>query len=49
MRHAWWALHQRIGHVALLKSCCTAVDLDLRVKPRDSEGSIRVALHDIRR
>jgi len=29
-------------------SCGTVVDLDLRVKPRDSEASIRVALRDVR-
>jgi hypothetical protein len=28
-------------------SCGTVVDLDLRVKPRDPEASIRVALRDI--
>jgi hypothetical protein len=29
-------------------SCGTVVDLDLRVKPRDPEASIRVALRDLR-
>jgi len=29
-------------------SCGTLVDLDLRVKPRDPEASIRVALRDVR-
>lgn len=29
-------------------SCETVVDLDLRVKPRDPEASIRVALRDVR-
>jgi hypothetical protein len=29
-------------------SCGTVVDLDLRVKPRDPEASVRVALRDIR-
>lgn len=29
-------------------SCESVVDLDLRVKPRDPEASIRVALRDIR-
>jgi hypothetical protein len=29
-------------------SCGTVVDLDLRVKPRDHEASIRVALRDVR-
>ena len=29
-------------------SCGTVVDLDLRVKPRDAEASIRVALRDVR-
>jgi len=29
-------------------SCGTVVDLDLRVKPRDREASIRVALRDMR-
>jgi hypothetical protein len=28
-------------------SCDSVVDLDLRVKPRDPEASIRVALHDV--
>jgi hypothetical protein len=30
-------------------SCGTVVDLDLRVKPRDPEASVRVALRDVRR
>ena len=34
--------------VILCESCGTVVDLDLRVKPRDPEASIRVALRDIR-
>ena len=29
-------------------SCGTVVDLDLRVKPRDPEASIRVALREVR-
>ena len=29
-------------------SCGTVIDLDLRVKPRDLEASIRVALRDVR-
>jgi hypothetical protein len=29
-------------------SCGTVVDLDLRMKPRDAEASIRVALRDVR-
>ena len=29
-------------------SCDTVVDLDLRVKPRDAEASVRVALRDVR-
>ena len=29
-------------------SCGTVVDLDLRVKPRDPEASVRVALGDVR-
>ena len=29
-------------------SCGTVVDLDLRVKPRDPEASVRVALFDVR-
>ena len=29
-------------------SCGTVVDLDLRVKPRDPEASIRVVLRDVR-
>ena len=28
-------------------SCGTVVDLDLRVKPRDPEASVRVALRDV--
>jgi hypothetical protein len=28
-------------------SCGTVVDLDLRVKPRDTEASVRVALRDV--
>src|SRR5262245_38514768 len=28
-------------------SCGTVMDLDLRVKPRDPEASVRVALHDV--
>ena len=34
--------------VILCDSCGTVVDLDLRVKPRDPEASIRVALRDVR-
>ncbi len=29
-------------------SCETVIDLDLRVKPRDAEASIRLALGDVR-
>ena len=29
-------------------ACGTVVDLDLRVKPRDPEASVRVALRDVR-
>jgi hypothetical protein len=29
-------------------SCGTVLDLDLRVKPRDPEASVRVALRDVR-
>ena len=29
------------------ESCGTVVDLDLRVKPRDPEASVRVALRDV--
>lgn len=29
-------------------SCGTVIDLDLRVKPRDPEASVRVALQDVR-
>ena len=29
-------------------SCGTVIDLELRVKPRDPEASIRVALRDVR-
>jgi len=39
-RHPWL--------VILCDSCGTVVDLDLRVKPRDPEASIRVALGDVR-
>jgi hypothetical protein len=38
--------HHRL--VILCDSCGTVVDLDLRVKPRDPEASIRVALRDVR-
>jgi len=34
--------------VILCESCDGVVDLDLRVKPRDPEASIRVALRDVR-
>jgi hypothetical protein len=34
--------------VVACDSCRTLVDLDLRVKPRDPEASIRVALRDAR-
>jgi len=34
--------------VILCESCGGVTDLDLRVKPRDHEASIRVALHDVR-
>ena len=33
--------------IIVCDSCGTVVDLDLRVKPRDPEASIRVALRDI--
>jgi len=33
--------------VILCDACGTVVDLDLRVKPRDPEASIRVALRDV--
>ncbi len=32
----------------LCESCDTILDLDLRVKPRDPEASIRVALREVR-
>ena len=35
------------GALGNCDSCGTVVDLDLRVKPRDPEASIRVALRDI--
>jgi hypothetical protein len=34
--------------VIACESCEMVVDLDLRVKPRDQEASIRVALRDVR-
>jgi len=34
--------------VVACDGCGTVVDLDLRVKPRDQEASIRVALRDVR-
>lgn len=34
--------------IVVCDGCGTVVDLDLRVKPRDPEASIRVALRDIR-
>lgn len=34
--------------VIFCDSCGTVVDLDLRMKPRDPEASIRVALRDVR-
>jgi hypothetical protein len=34
--------------VIVCDSCGTVVDLDLRVKPRDPEASVRVALKDVR-
>jgi len=34
--------------VILCDSCETVIDLDLRVKPRDPEASIRVVLKDVR-
>ena len=40
-RHPWL--------VIACDSCGTLLDLDLRMKPRDPEASIRVALHDARR
>lgn len=39
-RHPWL--------VMLCESCGGVTDLDLRVKPRDPEASIRVALRDVR-
>lgn len=39
------------GHpwlVITCDSCDSVVDLDLRIKPRDPEASIRVALRDVR-
>lgn len=39
-RHPWL--------VILCESCGSVTDLDLRVKPRDPEASIRVALRDVR-
>lgn len=39
-RHPWVAI--------LCESCGGVTDLDLRVKPRDPEASIHVALHDVR-
>ena len=39
-RHPWL--------VIACDSCGTVVDLDLRVKPRDPEASVRVALRDVR-
>ncbi len=34
--------------VVVCDSCGTVVDLDLRVKPRDPEASVRVTLRDVR-
>jgi hypothetical protein len=34
--------------VVACDGCGTVVDLDLRVKPRDAEASVRVALRDVR-
>ena len=34
--------------VVACDSCGTVVDLDLRVKPRDPDASVRVALRDVR-
>jgi hypothetical protein len=34
--------------VILCEACDTVIDLDLRVKPRDPEASIRVVLRDVR-
>lgn len=39
-RHPWLTI--------LCESCETILDLDLRVKPRDAEASVRVALRDVR-
>ena len=36
-----------IGLIINCDSCGTVVDLDLRVKPRDPEASIRVVLRDV--
>jgi hypothetical protein len=34
--------------VTLCESCDMVLDLDLRMKPRDPEASVRVALRDVR-
>jgi len=39
-RHPWLVIAR--------DACGTVVDLDLRMKPRDPEASIRVALRDVR-
>ena len=51
MRRAWAAERQALAPHSLhhwliinCDACGTVVDLDLRVKPRDPEASIRVAL-----
>ena len=53
--YAWWwpkitaaitAKHPWL--VILCEACETVVDLDLRMKPRDPEASVHVALSDVR-
>ncbi len=39
-KHHWLAI--------ACDSCATVIDLDLRVKPRDPDASIRAALRDVR-
>jgi hypothetical protein len=43
---ALWAKHPWV--IIVCDSCGTVTDLDLRVKPRDPEASVRVALRDVR-
>jgi hypothetical protein len=54
-RYAWWwpkvaaAIAAKYPWVVILCDACgTIIDLDLRVKPRDPEVSIRVVLRDVR-